>query len=190
MKTLKRVALIMLSVLMLFSMSAFAADSPVKSTFNASLKKTSVTYNGKTQKPSVKVTDIKGKTIAKKYYTVSVGKCKDAGKYTVTIKGKGKYAGYVEKLTYNISKKSQNVTVNKKNVTVKYSKKKAKTAKINVKKKAGKVTYTTNSSKIKVSSNGKITVKKGTKKGVYRVTIKVTAKNYKTVTKQISVTVK
>ena len=187
MKTLKRIALIMVSVMMLLGVSAFAKESPVKTSFNASLKQTAVTYDGKTHKPSVTVTDINGKKIAKKYYTVSNVKAKNAGSYTVTIKGKGKYAGFVEKLTYKINKKTQKVTV--KNVTVKANKKKSVSKKLSVSKKAGKATYTTNNKNIKVK-NGKVVVKKGTKKGTYKVTVTVKAKNYKTVTKQIKVTVK
>lgn len=188
MKTLKRIALIMVSVMMLLGVSAFAKESPIKTSFNAALKQSVVTYDGKTHKPSVVVTDINGKKIASKYYTVSAKKVKNAGSYTVTVKGKGKYAGYIEKLTYKINKKTQKVTVTKA-VTVKANKKKDVKKALKVSKKAGKATYTTNSSKIKVQ-NGKIVVKKGTKKGVYRVTVTVKAANYKTVTKQIKVTVK
>ena len=46
------------------------------------------------------------------------------------------------------------------------------------------------SSKIKVNKNGKIVVAKGTKKGTYQVKVTVKAKNYKTVNKYITVTVK
>ena len=53
------------------------------------------------------------------------------------------------------------------------------------------VSYThLNNSKIKVNKNGKIVVAKGTKKGTYQVKVTVKAKNYKTVNKYITVTVK
>ena len=42
MKTLKKAMLIMLAMMMLMSTAVFAADSPVKTSFNANLKKTSV----------------------------------------------------------------------------------------------------------------------------------------------------
>ena len=78
--------------------------------------------------------------------------------------------------------------------TVKASavKKNSKTLKkaIKVTKKTGKISYTTNNSKIKVNKNGKIVVAKGTKKGTYQVKVTVKAKNYKTVSKYITVTVK
>lgn len=191
MKTLKKAMLIMLAMMMLMSTAVFAADSPVKTSFNANLKKTSVVYNGKKQQPKVIVTDENGKTIAAKYYKVSVKTCKNAGSYTVTVSGKGKYAGYQEKLTYKINKKAQTVKVSKSNYTVKANKvkKKAQSMKLKVTKKAGTVKYTTNSNKIKVKK-GKIVVAKGTKAGIYKVTVKVKSTNYKTVTKYVKVTVK
>lgn len=191
MKTLKKAMLIMLAMMMLMSTAVFAADSPVKSSFNASLKKTSVVYNGKKQQPKVVVTNENGKTIAAKYYKIKVKTCKNAGSYTVTVFGKGKYAGYQEKLTYKIKQKTQKVTLSKSNYTVKVKnvKKKAQSMRLKVSKKAGTVKYTTNNSNIKVKK-GKIVVAKGTKAGIYSVKVTVKSKNYKTVHKYIKVTVK
>ena len=123
-------------------------------TFNASLSKKTVTYN-------------------KKGF-------KNAGTYKVTVTGKGKYAGFKQTLTYKIKAKSQKVTIKKDtfSTTKKSVKKKAKsvgTIKAAVKTKGAKVTYTTNNSKIKVSKSGKITVAKGTKKGIYQVKVTVKA---------------
>lgn len=191
MKSLKRIILIMFSVVMLLCMSTsvFAAASPAKKNFNASLAKKAVTYNGKVQKPKVVVTDSKGKKISAKYYTVSAKEeYKNAGTYTVTIKGKGKYAGTVKKLTYKIKQSTQTVKVTSK-VSVKASKKKTQAVKFTVQKKTGKVTYQTNNKKI-IVKNGKIYVKKGLKKGNYKVKVTVASKNYKTVSKYIRVTVK
>ena len=191
MKTLKKAMLIMLAMMMLMSTAVFAADSPVKSSFNASLKKTSVVYNGKKQQPKVVVTNENGKTIAAKYYKVTVKTCKNAGSYTVTVSGKGKYAGYQEKLTYKITQKTQKVTLSKSNYTVKAKnvKKKAQSMRLKVSKKAGTVKYTTNNNNIKVK-NGKIVVAKGTKAGIYSVKVTVKSTNYKTVHKYVKVTVK
>ena len=191
MKTLKKAMLIMLAMMMLMSTAVFAADSPVKSSFNASLKKTSVVYNGKKQQPKVVVTNENGKTIAAKYYKVTVKTCKNAGSYTVTVSGKGKYAGYKEKLTYKITQKTQKVTLSKSNYTVKAKnvKKKAQSMILKVSKKAGTVKNTTNNSNIKVKK-GKIVVAKGTKAGIYSVKVTVKSKNYKTVHKYVKVTVK
>ena len=192
MKTLKRAMLIMFAMMMLMSTAVFAADSPVKSSFNASLKKTSVVYNGKKQSPKVVVKNENGKTLkGNKDFKATYKTCKNAGTYTVTVKGLGKYAGYEEKLTYKITKKAQTVKVSKASYTVKANnvKKKAQSMKLKVTKKAGTVQYTTNNKNIKVK-NGKIVVAKGTKKGTYKVTVTVKSTNYKTVTKHVKVTVK
>ena len=151
--------------------------------------------NSKKQQPKVVVKNEAGKTIKAKYYTVKVKTCKNAGTYKVTIIGKGKYAGYTQTLTYKIKAKTQKVTLKSTDkYTVKASavKKSSKTLKkaIKVTKKTGKISYTTNNSKIKVNKNGKIVVAKGTKKGTYQVKVTVKAKNYKTVNKYITVTVK
>ena len=197
MKSFKKVAVTILAAVMmlLISTTVFAADSPVKTSFNASLTKKTVTYTGKKQQPKVVVKNEAGKTIKAKYYTVKVKTCKNAGTYKVTIIGKGKYAGYTQTLTYKIKAKSQKVTIKKDtfSTTKKSVKKKAKsigTIKAKFKTKGAKVTYTTNNTKIKVSKRGKITVAKGTKKGIYQIKVTVKAKNYKTVTRYIKVTVK
>ena len=197
MKSFKKVAVTILAAVMmlLISTTVFAADSPVKTSFNASLTKKTVTYTGKKQQPKVVVKNEAGKTIKAKYYTVKVKTCKNAGTYKVTIIGKGKYAGYTQTLTYKIKAKSQKVTIKKDtfSTTKKSVKKKAKsvgTIKAKFKTKGAKVTYTTNNTKIKVSKRGKITVAKGTKKGIYQIKVTVKAKNYKTVTKKIKVRVK
>lgn len=60
------------------------------------LSGTSLTYNGKVRKPSVKVTDSKGKTVSSKYYTVTYSKGrKYVGTYKATIKFSGRYTGTV-----------------------------------------------------------------------------------------------
>lgn len=197
MKTVKRIALIMLSVMMMLSMSVFAADSPTKQVAKASLKKTSFTYNGKTQAPKASQVVVKtasGKKLSSKYYTVSIKKGKNVGTYTVTVKGKGsKYKAYEQKLTYTIKKATQKISTNKSTVTVKASKvaKKAYSQKLTVKKKAGKVSYTSSDASQVTVKKGKIVVAKGAKKGTYKITVKVTgAKNYKDAKKTITVKVK
>ena len=68
------------------------------------LSKKSFKYDGKVNKPSVKVYDSKGKKIATKNYKVIYSKGrKKVGKYTVTVKFKGKYSG-TKKLTFTIKK--------------------------------------------------------------------------------------
>lgn len=196
MKTFKKLAVIMLSVMVLFGTMTVptmaAANSPAKKAFTtATLKKKTVTYNGKTQKPVIKTVKVGKKTLkaGKNFKVVYPKKAVKAGKYTVTIKGIGKYAGYTQQITYTIKKASQKVTAPK-TVAVKANKKKAVSKTVKLTKKAGKVTWTSSNANIKVSKNGKITVAKGTKKGTYTVKATVKAANYKTVTKTIKVKVK
>lgn len=77
MKSFKKVAVTILAAVMmlLISTTVFAADSPVKTSFNASLTKKTVTYTGKKQQPKVVVKNEAGKTIKAKYYTVKVKTC-------------------------------------------------------------------------------------------------------------------
>lgn len=107
-----------------------------------------------------------------------------------------------------LSKKANTLTVKAKKPTVKYSKLKKRNQTIALKKamtvsKAqGTVTYKLSSAKkgkknfkkyFKVSKNGNITVKKGLKKGAYKVKIKVTAAGnatYKSGSKTLTVTIK
>ena len=65
-----------------------------KNAMSVKLSKTSVTYNGKAQKPAVKVVTVNGKKLAKKYYSVKYKNHKNCGYGMVTVKGKGSYAKY------------------------------------------------------------------------------------------------
>ena len=98
-------------------------------------------------------------------------------------------------------KKANTLTVKAKTKTVKYKTLKKKNVSIarknvlTVSKAKGDVTYSKSSGnkKITVSKAGKITVKKGLKKGTYKVKIKVKAKGtstYKAKTKTVTVTIK
>ena len=62
-----------------------------------SLSKTSYVYDGKAKKPTVTVTDKKGKKISKAGYTVSYSANKNAGQAKVTVKFKGNYSGSMVK---------------------------------------------------------------------------------------------
>lgn len=105
-----------------------------------------------------------------------------------------------------LTKKSNTITVKTKKITVKKNKLKKKAISIS-KKKAfkvsgaqGKVTYKLASVKkakfkkyFKVSKSGKITIKKGLKKGTYKLKVNVTAAgnaNYEPMTKTVTVKVK
>lgn len=194
MKTFKKLAVIMLSVMVLFGTMTVptmaAANSPVKQTFTtASLKKTSATYTGKAQKVTIKTVKQGKKTLklGKDFKVVYPKDMKSAGKKTITIKGIGKYAGYTKTITYTIKPATQKVTVSKTKATVK----RGKSTTVKLTKKGGKATWTSSNSKaVKVSKNGKITVAKNAKKGTYTVKVTVKKANYKTVTKKITVKVK
>ena len=116
--------------------------------------------------------------------------------YKCTVCGKVIKTETVAKL-----KKNNTLVVKAKKPTVQYTKLKKKNQVIAVKKaftisKAqGKVSYkkASGNKKITVAKNGKITVKKGLKKGTYKIKVKVTAAGnttYKAVTKTVTVTIK
>ena len=95
-----------------------------------SLSKTTYTYNGKAQKPTVTVKDSKGNKIATSNYTITYASGrKNVGTYKVTVKMKGNYSG-TKTLTFKINpvkttvskltaaKKSLKVTITKKSTQV------------------------------------------------------------------------
>ena len=189
MKMFKKLAVVMLAITVLFGTMA-ASNSPVKKTFtSAALKKTSTTYNGKTQKPAIKTVKAGKKTLKlKKDFKVYYPKnMKSAGKKVITIKGIGKYAGYTKTVTYTIKPATQKVSVSKSKLSLK----RGKAATVKVKKKTGTVKWKSSNPKaVKVSKNGRISVAKKAKKGTYTITVTVKKSNYKTVTKKIKVRVK
>ncbi len=74
------------------------------------LSKTSCTFNGKVQKPTVTVKDAKGNKINKKYYKVSYAKgMKNVGIYDIKITFKGKHKGSYKK-TFTIRPKTTKIT--------------------------------------------------------------------------------
>ena len=68
------------------------------------VKVKNVTYNGKTQKPSVTVY-AGNKKLSSKYYTVSYKNNKNVGYGTVVVKGKGKYGKYSGTAVFKINLK-------------------------------------------------------------------------------------
>lgn len=171
----------------------FESD-PVKniSTAVISMSKNSFTYNAKVQKPTVTV--LKGTLLNEGTdYIVEYlpDNPKNVGTYTVTVIGKGNYTGSAKAL-YKIDKASNPLKVKGKTVKIKFSTLKKKTQSLAVskiitftKKGQGTMTYSKSSGNSKIAVNkktGKITIKKGLKKGTYKVKIKVKANgnaNYK-----------
>ncbi|MEE3467572.1 MAG: Ig-like domain-containing protein [Eubacterium sp.] len=111
----------------------------------------------------------------------------EAGEKTVTVIVSAK------------TKLANTIKVTGKTASVKYSKKKAKTLAaskvVTVKKAQGSVTYkkTKGNAKITIAKSGKVTIKKGLKKGTYTVKVKVTAagnESYKAGSKTVSFKIK
>ena len=149
------------------------------------LSKASFTYNGTVQKPAVLT--INGLTLKEGLdYTAkwSNASSKNAGVYTVTINGTGLCSGSAS-VTYKIAKAANPLKIKAKTATVKYSKlkKKAQTLKVSkvitfTKKGQGTLSYKKSSGNKKITINsktGKVTVKKGLKKGTYKIKVKVRA---------------
>lgn len=207
---MKKIVTVIMAVLMMMSVvtgASAAANSPSKPSkpivvkqSNVSVK--SLTYNGKTQNLNKKVT-IKVKT---KYGNVTLREGKDyklvykrakyAGTYKVTVVGINSYKNFKLTKTYKINKANNKITMRATKKTVKYSKKKATSVTVKARGQGKKKYSTALTSKklrkyISVNSKGKVTLKKGAKKGTYKVTVKYYGnRNYKAGTKTISIRVK
>ena len=163
------------------------------------LSETSFTYNGKVQRPAIKT--INGETVAEgKDYTIewSDASSKDTGTYTVTITGKGSYEGTTT-ATYTISKAANPLAVKGKKARVKYKKLVKRAQKLNVgktmtfiRKGKGRMKYKLTAAKKGKKSflkyfrinarTGRMAIKKGLKRGTYKVVVKMKAAgtgNYK-----------
>ena len=166
----------------------------------------SFAYNGKAQRPSVVSVMAGSEAVPADGYTVAFSSKspKAAGTYKVTVTGKGKYAGSVT-LTYKIAAAAQPLKAKGKAVTLKASalKKKAgtisaaKAVKVTGAKTAvtyKKVKADKRNASFKVAKTGKVTVKKGTPKGTYKLKVSVTAAAkkgcYKSATATFTVTIK
>lgn len=140
-----------------------------------------------------------------KDYTVSYKNNTNAGTASVILTGKGRIVGSVTK-TFKINKAANLMTVQNKTVKVKESKLKKKKQVIKCSESMGICTAVgklqfklakVNKKKFKKyfkvnANNGKITIKKGLKKGTYKLKINVTAAgnaNYQAATRQVTVTI-
>ena len=135
---------------------------------------------------SVKV-DASGKvTIAKNFA--------GAAKITITTAATEEYQAGTKVVTVKVAKLTQPMKVSASTTSVKLStvKKKAQKVTLKVRKAQGKVTYTSSSKKyVTVSSKGVVTLKKGTPKGTYKITVKAAGKGiYDAGSKVISIKVK
>ena len=166
---------------------------------NVSIPKLKYTYTGKVIKPAVTVKDSKGNKLVKGTdYTVNYPKAVNVGLYMIEVVMQGKYQG-VEYTEFSIIQAKNPMAVKAAAKTVKYAtvkKKNVTVTPITVKKAQGKKTFKKTSGNKKIIVNtktGKVTVKKGLKKGTYTVKVKVTAKgtkNYKALSKTVKFKIK
>lgn len=142
--------------------------------------------NYKSSNTKVKVSSTGKVTIPKKF----------AGtvKITITASATKAYAKTSKVVTLTVKKAANPMKVTTKNQKIKASaiKKKAKTFTIKVTKAQGKVTYKSSAAKyIKVAKNGKVTIRKRTPKGKYKITVTAAGKGiYGKKSKVITITVK
>lgn len=152
------------------------------------LSASTFTYDGKAKTPDVTVT-LNGAILTRgNDYTVTYYNNINAGTAIVSVTGIGKCTGTVS-AAFTIKKAANRITIKKTTYRLKYSAKKAQTITLKPKADAGKITYSSNKAKVKVNKNGKVTIAKKFS-GKATITIKVTDKNYKTVTKKIVIQVK
>ena len=188
MKTMKKVAAVLLAVMLMAPAAVnAAAPSATKATIAGQKAAVSTVYTGKAQLPAT--VTINGKTLiaGQDFVYVNAAAKTDAGTYTVSIKGIGAFEGTAT-VTYTVNKAA---AAAKKAYKASSLKKKAKKFSVKV---AG-ATYTVKGKKakkyIKVSKKGKVTVKKGIKKGTYKIVIKVKAtKNTKAGKKVVKIVIK
>lgn len=205
MKTVKRIVAVLLAVMLMAPAAVNAAAPSVTKTSISNKKATAtVTYNKKTQLPKTITVNGKKLVVGKDCVIVEKKGKKNAGTYTLTIKGIGNYSGKTT-VTYKVKKAEQKIETSTDQKTYKAAdvKKKAKSFKLNTKTYAKNVTYkvvgkglTAKANKqarkyVKVSKDGRVTVKKGIKKGTYKVVIKTKAtKNRKAGREVIKITIK
>ena len=137
------------------------------------------TYDGTAYKPTPVVTLDGTKLVAGTDYTVSYAANTNAGTATVKVTGAGDYIGEAAG-SFTITKADNPFSVKKKNATVKRAKVKKKAQKVKALTVTGEGTITykkaSGSKRLTVNAKtGKITVKKGTKKGTYKIKIEVVA---------------
>lgn len=166
-------------------------------TAEVTLDKTSFNYSGKAQKPAVTVKGEGRELVEGTDYELAFANNTKVGTATVTVKALGANTGE-QTAEFTIKALANPMKASGKTVKAKAKKKtviKASKA-FSVTGAKGKVTYTKvkGDKKISVASNGKVTVKKGLKKGkTYKVSVKIKAaggNGYKAATKTVTLKVK
>lgn len=108
-------------------------DTDIPCVSQIKLSKTSFTYNGKVQKPSVSVLDSKGNVISADNYTITYSSSgsKNVGSYSMLVSFIGSEYSGSRVFTYSIVPKSTSVSSlkgGKKKITVKYKKQTSQTS--------------------------------------------------------------
>ena len=170
------------------------------STAKVVLNKNKVNYNGKTQKISVKSVMFNGKAISANDYVISYKNNKKAGNAKVILTFKNNYTGTVE-VNFKINKVK--AVLKNTSKTFKYSQVKKKKISYAIIKlsdggkvssihlKNGTISKSICKKYISVSKKGIVTIKKGAKKGTYKIKVTVAAKgSCKKTQKTIAVKIK
>ncbi len=173
------------------SASADFEITPRQTVPSVALSQAEYTYDGTAKSPKVTVRDGGDTLVAGEDYDVSLPAGRtNAGTYTVGVTLKGSYSGSAS-TAFTIAKAENTLTAKGRTVKLKASKLSKKAQQVKLKKAVkigaadGTPTYKLSSAKrgkksfkryFKVSrKTGKITVKKGLKRGTYKVRVKVTA---------------
>ena len=162
----------------------FSIGKPEIKSENVAVADNGYVYNGKQRKPKVTVTYDNKTLTLNKDYTVTYSNNINAGKATVTVKGKGSYIGTVAK-KFTIGKATQKIGVKATSYT-KTMGNKSFSVKATGK---GKITYITGNRKVVTVSNTGLVKIVGA--GKTKITIKAAGNsNYKSATKTVYITVK
>lgn len=203
MNRMKKALAVALSAVLMVPSTAFAANSPAPIeviTITGQEVSTSTKYTGTNQKLTITIGD---RTLTEDDDFVVVGtEPTDVGTYTLTIRGIGLYEGETT-INYTITRANKPVMTysNKtakalaKGFKAKQLRKKSKKIKLNVKTDGAKKTYKVKGKKakrwIKVNKKGVVTLRRGIKKGVYKIRVKIKGtSNFKKGTRTIRIVVK
>ncbi len=199
----KLIAIITVIALLVPTMSmAATSSSTATSIADGTVTVATTTYDGTAQTPVVTLV-VNGVTLTQGTDFTVTGdgaSVTTPGTYDITITGTGDYEGEIaSSFTMNkATRTTVKIKTTYKTKKAKTFKKKAKTYKIKVTKVQGlaknyTISYkvTKGSKYVKVNKNGKITIKKGAKKGTYKIKVSISATPcYKAYTKTITLKIK
>jgi hypothetical protein len=189
MKVLLPMLLVM--ALLTATMPAFAATSSPQTKIIGNVKIFSRWYDGTEKQPTVRVWDTDGNLVPAEGFDVKVnGTPINAGRYMVTITGKGQYTGAVTAV-YKILKAYNPFKIKAGKTTFTYKKNKAQSTSISVsglKENAKLGRWMSTSSKVRVIGN-KLYIAKGFKGTAYISRKAGATANYRTTRKNLKISV-